>query len=260
MRNGLEEFGIELEAFHIEYGPAQIEVIPEYKDALEMADKTVLIKNAIKEIARKHNLYATFMAKPWELESGSGYHVHQSLWDLELKTNIFYDNPLIAKYYLSGLIKHTRDFMVLGSPSINSYKRFQLNSFAPISANWAEDNRTVGIRSLLEFENGSRFEYRTGSADANPYLIIAASLAAGIYGIENKLLLVDELDVNNLGDEYQLPKTLEKSINYFSNSEFAKELFGDEFVKLFSTLGKHEVELYNSAVTDWEWERYFDMI
>lgn len=254
MRNGLEQLGIELEAFHIEYGPAQIEVIPEYDDALAMADKTVLIKNAIKEIARKHGLYATFMAKPWAHESGNGYHVHQSLWDLELKDNYFSRNEILSQNYLAGLIKQAKDFMVFSSPTINSFKRFQVNSFAPTKANWGNDNRTVAVRSLLGLGNGSRFEYRLGSADANPYLIIAATLASGLYGIENQLI------PSQLASDNDLPNTLEKALDYFSTSETAKEYFGEKFFKLFLTLGRHEVELYQSAVTDWEWERYLEMI
>ncbi|MCX7745366.1 MAG: glutamine synthetase family protein [Clostridia bacterium] len=256
MRNGLEGLGVELEAFHIEYGPAQIEVIPEYDDALEMADKTVLIKNSVKEIARKHGLYATFMAKPWAGESGSGYHVHQSLWDPDLKNNYFSQDPALAENYLAGLIRHARDFMVLGSPTINSYKRFQVNSFAPVNVTWAHDNRTVATRSLLGLGNGSRFEHRTGSADANPYLIIAGSLAAGINGIENKLSTADI----SQGEVKELPKTLEKALNYFEESEAAREYFGEKFMKLFLTLGRHELDLYHTAVTDWEWTRYFEMI
>ena len=256
MRNGIEEFGVGVEAFHLEYGPAQIEVILEYDDALAMADNTVLIKNAIKEIARKHGLYATFMAKPWSQESGNGYHVHQSLWDSELKNNYFSTDPALAKNYLAGMLRHARDFMVLGSPTINSFKRFQVNSFAPTTVNWDHDNRTVAVRSLLGLGSGSRFECRTGSADANPYLITAASLAAGIHGIERRL----SPPVAVPADQELLPTTLEKALNYFEASEAAKEYLGDKFVKLFVTLGRNEVALYNAAVTDWEWNRYLEMI
>ncbi|MBI4856355.1 MAG: glutamine synthetase [Acetobacterium woodii] len=256
MRNSLEALGIELEAFHIEYGPGQIEVIPECDDALEMADKTVLIKNTIKEIARKHGLYATFMAKPWAAESGSGFHVHQSLWDLELKNNIFDSDPNIAGNYLAGLLKHARDFMVYGSPTINDYKRFQPNSFAPTRVTWEHDNRTVATRSLLGLGKNSRFEQRNGSAAANPYLIIAASLASGIDGIENKLIPPKNLDENSL----EFPRTLDGALNYFETSDAAKKYFGEKFVKLFITLGRHEVEIYQSVVTDWEWQRYLEII
>lgn len=256
MRSSLEEMGINMEAFHIEYGPAQIEVIPEYSDALEMADNTVIIKNAIREIARKHGLYATFMAKPWEHESGCGYHVHQSLWDLDLKRNYFEVDEALGQNYLAGLIKLSREFMLLGSPNINSYKRFRVNSFAPTAVTWAHDNRTVSTRSLLGLGKGSRFEHRTGSADANPYLIIAASLAAGIYGIENRLEVPEKYEQG----KQELPNTLEKALKYFEQSEAAGEFFGEEFVKLYVTLGKHEVELYNTAVTDWELKRYLKIV
>jgi Glutamine synthetase len=258
MRDGLEELGVPLEAFHIEYGPGQIEVIPEYGDALEMADKTVLMKNAVKEIARKHNLYASFMPKPWANESGSGFHVHQSLWNEDLTVNYFNEDRNIADYYLSGLLKFSRDFNALVAPTINDYKRFQLNSFAPTSVTWAQDNRTVSTRSLLGLGNGSRFEQRNGSAAANPYLIIAASLASGLYGIEHKL----ELAKVPLGaeGEQEFPKTLANALDYLDSSKEAREFFGEDFIKLYITLGRHEVELFNSAVTDWEWQRYFEFI
>lgn len=256
MRNSLEALGIELEAFHIEYGPAQIEVIPEYDDALAMADKTVLIKSTIKEIARKHGLYATFMAKPWAQESGSGYHVHQSLWDLDLKTNYFNTDKDITAHYLAGLLKHARDLMVFGSPTINDYKRFLPNSFAPTNVTWAHDNRTVATRSLLGHGDNSRFEQRNGSATANPHLIIAAILASGLDGIINQLTPPQTQEQGSL----PFPKTLDSALNYFEQSATAKTYFGEKFVKLFLTLGRHEVELYNSAVTDWEWNRYLEFI
>lgn len=256
MRNGLEGLGIELEAFHIEYGPGQVEAIPEYDDALDMADKTVLIKNSIKEIARKHGLFASFMPKPWPGESGNGFHVHQSLWDLDLKQNFFQTDKALAESYLAGLLKHARDLVALGSPTINDYKRFQPNSFAPTNVTWDHDNRTVTTRSLLGPGNGSRFEQRSGSAAANPYLIIAASLASGLNGIENKLLPPERLDKESA----QFPRTLDSALDYFEASKLAQEYFGEAFVKLFVTLGRHEVELYQSAVTDWEWDRYFEII
>lgn len=259
MRTGLENFGIELEAFHIEYGPAQIEVIPEYCDALRMADNTVLIKNAIKEIARKHGLYATFMAKPWAEESGNGYHVHQSLWDLDLKDNLFSRNEQLAQNYLAGLVHTSQEFMAFGSPSINSYKRFRENSFAPTKVTWGRDNRMVSTRTLGEGK-ANRFEHRTGSADANPYIIIAASIAAGLYGIEHKLLPPDITNENAyLSSAKRLPRTLRQSLDYLEASAIAKEYLGEQFVRLFLTLGRHEVELYDIAVTDWELDRYLEM-
>jgi glutamine synthetase len=261
MRNGLENFGIEVEAFHLEYGPAQMEVILEYGDALKLADHTALAKNAIKEIARKHGLYATFMAKPWAEESGCGYHIHQSLWNWELTSNLFNTNEELAQHYLAGLLYHTRDFMVFGSPSVNSFKRFQGNSFAPVNVTWGKDNRTVAARSLLGLGNASRLEHRTGSADANPYLIIAANLAAGLYGIENKLLLPPITATNAcLTDAQVLPGDLKQALQYLEKNQVAKDYLGEKFVQLFLTLGRHEAALYAAAVTDWERDRYLEMI
>ncbi|HWR09334.1 glutamine synthetase family protein [Sporomusa sp.] len=261
MRNGLENFGIEVEAFHLEYGPAQIEVILEYGDALTLADHTVLAKNAIKEIARKHGLYATFMAKPWAEESGCGYHIHQSLWDPDLTGNLFHINEELARHYLAGLLYHTRDFMVLGSPSVNSFKRFQGNSFAPVNVTWATDNRTAAVRSLLGQGNGSRLEHRTGSADANPYLIVAANLAAGLYGIEHKLVPPPITATNAcLADAQVLPADLQQALHYLAKNQVAKDYLGEKFIQLFLTLGRHEAALYAAAVTDWERERYLEMI
>lgn len=259
MRTGLEEFGVELEAFHVEYGPAQIEVIPEYDDALAMADKTVLIKNAVKEIARKHGLYASFMPKIWADESGNGYHVHQSLWDLAGKSSLFAHNRELAQHYLAGLVHTAKEFMLFGSPTVNSYKRFKDHSFAPVNASWGDDNRTVATRQLGAGDN-IRFEHRTGSADANPYLIIAAGIAAGLYGIEQKLAPPDVTRRNAyLLEDEPLPATLEEGLKALQESKVAREYFGEEFISLYLSIGRHEAALYRAAVTDWERERYLEM-
>ena len=259
IRNNIEKIGIDLEATHSEYGPGQIEIIIEYGNALEVADKTVLIKSIVKEIARKHGLYATFMAKPWAGESGSGFHVHQSLWDLELKKNVFQQDEKVATQYLAGLASTSSEFMAFSSPSINSYKRFTKFSFAPVNESWGHDNRTAAVRSLLSNEKGSRLEQRIGSADANPYLVIAASLAGGLYGLENELNLNE--DASN--DAYStlkkpLPRNLEQALNRLEKSKAAQKYFGEEFVKLFLAIGRNEISLYEEAVTDWEFNRYFE--
>jgi len=259
IRNNLERIGIDLEATHIEYGPAQIEIIIEYGDALEVADKTVLIKNIVKEIARKHGLYATFMAKPWAGESGSGFHVHQSLWDLELKKNVFQHDENIATQYLAGLTNTSSEFMAFTSPSINSYKRFSKYSFAPVNESWGHDNRTAAVRSLLSTGKGSRLEQRVGSADANPYLVIAASLAGGLYGLENELNLYESASTDAYSTvEKPLPRNLEQALNRLEKSKAAKKYFGEEFVNLFLSIGRNEIALYEEAVTDWEFNRYFE--
>lgn len=260
IRVSLEALGIHVEASNTEYGPAQVEINLEYDDALAMADKTLLFKNAVKEIARKHGLYATFMAKPWAEESGNGFHVHQSLWDLERQTNLFERDEALARYYLAGLLATAQEFMAFGSPSINSYKRFRDHSFAPVNVTWGLDNRTVTTRSLLGIGSGSRLEHRTGSADANPYLIIAAGIVSGLYGIDNRLEPPPITEDNAYVVEAPLlPKNLEEALDLLASSELAKKAFGDSFLELFLAIGRHEVSLYDVAVTDWERERYLEM-
>ncbi len=260
IRVSLEELGIHVESSNTEYGPAQVEINLEYDDALVMADKTVQFKNAVKEIARKHGLYATFMPKPWAEESGNGFHVHQSLWDLERKINYFDRDENLARHYLAGLLTTAQEFMALGSPSINSYKRFRDHSFAPINVTWGYDNRTVTTRSLLGLGQGSRLEHRTGSADANPYLIIAASIAGGLHGIANKLV-PPPITADNayVVEAPLLPKNLEEALHLLAASEVGKDAFGTSFLDVFLAIGRHEVSLYEVAVTDWERERYLEM-
>ncbi|UZQ51372.1 glutamine synthetase family protein [Clostridium kluyveri] len=259
IRNNLNDIGIELEATHMEYGPAQVEIITEYGDALDAADKTVLLKSIVKEAARKYDLYATFMAKPWTQESGSGFHVHQSLWNLELNKNIFQHDKKIANRYLAGLTNTTSEFMAFTSPSINSYKRFNKYSFAPVSESWGYDNRTVAVRSLLSNGKGSRLEQRIGSSDANPYLAIAASLAGGLYGLENELNLCESTSTDAyLTTEKLLPKNLEQALDKLEKSKIAKKYFNEEFIKLFLAIGRNEINLYEQSVTDWEFNRYLE--
>lgn len=259
IRNNLENIGIDIEATHIEYGPAQIEIIVEYGDALEVADKTVLLKNIVKEVAREHGLYATFMAKPWAEESGNGLHVHQSLWDLELKSNVFEQDEKVATQYLAGLTNTLSEFMAFTSPSINSYKRFSKDSFAPVNESWGHDNRTAAVRSLLGNGRESRLEQRVASGDGNPYLVIAASLAGGLYGLESELNLYEGASNNAYSThERPLPRNLEQALNRLEKSRTAKKYFGEEFVSLFLSIGRNEVNLYDAAVTDWEFNRYFE--
>jgi glutamine synthetase len=253
IRNGLETYGIPIEATHVEYGPAQVEIIPEYSEALRNADSALVIKEAVKRIARKHGLYATFMAKPYATESGSGYHLHQSLWDVSGTVNLFEKDPHLFEYYLAGLARFASAFLVLGSPTINSFKRFRENSFVPLDNSLGVDDRNVAFRSLLGLGTASRVENRTGSADANPYLITAASIASGIYGIENKL------EASSMVRQ-SFPKTLQQAIAALSDDHVARSLIGEEFVDIFLKLRHHETELFDGAITDWEKNRYLTTV
>lgn len=260
IRNSAQAAGIDVEASNTEYGPAQVEINLVYDDALAAADNVVLFKSAVKDISRKYGLTATFMPKPWSSESGNGFHVHQSLWDIKTNRNLFADDRTLANQVLAGLLATARDFIALEAPSINSYKRYTEDSFAPTNVSWGVDNRTVSTRSLLGQNQASRIEHRTGASDANPYLLIAANIAAGLYGIKHKLTPPPALSASAYqSDAQRLPTTLRGAIALLQNSEAAGEYFDPAFIDHYLKLQRHEVEVYDAAVTDWERERYLEM-
>jgi glutamine synthetase len=258
IQRGLEEFNIPIEAIHPEYGPGQMEIILEFSDALTNADNTIIARNAIKEISRKNGLYATFMARPWDNESGSGYHIHQSLWTKDNK-NAFAEDETVLNQYSAGLLEGTREFMALVCPTVNSYKRLTDMSFAPTRVGLGYDNRTVSTR-LIGNENSMRLEQRTGAADANAYLLIAASLASGLYGLEQKLPKPLIVEGNGYHNESlpTIPCTLKDAAVLFDKSEKAKEYFGKEFVEIFSELIHFDISVHDKTVSAWERERYLE--
>jgi glutamine synthetase len=260
VRGALLAAGVEVEASGTEYGPGQAEITFAYGDALAVADTTVFFKWAVREIARVHGLRATFMAKPLADQSGNGFHVHQSLWSLDGRTNAFAADRGLAESYVAGLLRTARDFQLLSAPTVNSYKRIQAQSFAPTNATWGFDNRTAATRAFFDVGSASRIEHRTGAADANPYLIIAANLAGGLRGISEDLVPPppvgrDAAVVNAVA----LPRDLAEAVEVFKTSELARDAFGADFHHAYSTLGRHELAVWNAAVTDWERSRYFDL-
>jgi len=258
IQRNLEAFNIPIEAIHPEYGPGQMEIILEYSDALTSADNTVIARNAIKEIARKNGLYATFMARLWDTESGSGYHLHQSLWTRDGK-NAFAEDKAVLEQYTAGLLAGTNEFMALVCPTVNSYKRLTDMSFAPTKVGIGFDNRTVSAR-LVGRGNAARVEQRTGAADANAYFLIAANIASGLYGLENRLpapVLIEGNGYHNASLP-DIPRTLADAAVLFDKSEKAVDYFGREFVEIFSELIHFDIGVHNTAVSDWERERYLE--
>jgi glutamine synthetase len=254
----LEAFNIPVEAIHTEYGPGQMEMILQYGDALTNADNAVIAKNAVKEIARKKGLYATFMAFPFNGISGSGYHLHQSLWTADGK-NAFNENCELLLRYAAGILSGTSEFMALAAPSVNSYKRLSDMSFAPTRVGLGYDNRTISTR-LVGKGQATRIEQRTGSADANPYFLVAASLASGLYGLENKLPPAEILEGNGYYNEKleKMPRSLVQAAALFEKSEKAVEYFGKEFVYIFNELINFDIGVHNTTVSEWERERYLE--
>jgi glutamine synthetase len=269
IREQLATAGVYIEACNSEHGPGQFEVNIHHDDAVRAADHALVLKNAIKEIAASHGHTATFMAKLNPAWAGSSGHVHQSLLSSADGTPAFAsDEPHalseVGQQYLAGLVALAKDMTALWLPTVNSYKRSEGGSWAGASATWGRDNRTVAIRSIPSSGGAARVENRVPGADANPYLVIAANLAAGLHGIRKGLLAPDETTGNAYeaknAAEVALPTTLGAAVDAFLASDMTRELLGERFVEHFAATRRWELAQYGKAVTDWEMRRYLEVI
>ncbi len=259
-------FNIPLEGLHTETGPGVYEAALTYDTILEAADKACLFKTSVKEIAYRHGILASFMAKISEHLPGCSGHVHQSLWNEN--TNLFFDasSPgkmsTLMQQYLAGQLYCLPQILPMVAPTINSYKRLVEGAWAPTTLTWAVDNRTVALRALPGGSKSCRLETRVVGSDTNPYLAFAACLAAGLYGIRNKLRLQDATTGNGYQDDThgRLPKSLEAANEAMKQSSVAKELFGEKFVTHFTQTRDWEIKQFAKVVTDWETKRYFEII
>lgn len=265
----LNHFNVPLEGLHTETGPGTYEAAIVYAPIIEAADRAVLFKTAVKEIAYRHGIMATFMAKISENLPGCGGHVHQSLWDSNGKKNLFYeenDSMKMSeqmKHYIAGQLYCLPHILPLFAPTINSYKRLVEGAWAPTTLTWGIDNRTVALRVLAGSSKSCRLETRVIGSDVNPYLAMAACLASGLYGIKNKLELKQPVTVGNGYRDYSngsLPATLHEATQLMKQSEVAKEILGKNFIAHFSQTREWEWRQHLKAVTDWEYKRYFEII
>jgi len=264
----LTAFGIPIEGLHTETGPGTYEAAIAHSEILEAADRAVLFKTAVKEIAYRNGIMATFMAKIHEQMPGCGGHVHQSLWDADGQRNLFHDatDPLklsnTARHYIAGQLHCLPHIMPMFAPTLNSYKRLVEGAWAPTTLTWGIDNRTVALRVLNGSASSSRVETRVIGADVNPYLAMAASLAAGLYGIKHRL--DPGVPVTGNGylatDKEKLPSTLQEAAARMKQSDIARELFGDAFTEHFVMTREWEWRQHLKSVTDWEYRRYFEII
>jgi glutamine synthetase len=261
IRNGMDGAGIPVEFSKGEWGPGQAELNLRYAEALEMADRHVIYKNGVKEIALLQGKCVTFMAK-WDYGlAGSSCHIHTSLIDLEGQPVFPQGDGYgeVFKSYLAGQLALARDITLFLAPYINSYKRFQAASFAPTKAIWSADNRTAGFR-VVGHGPALRVECRIPGADANPYLAGAALLAAGLHGIENRL----ELGPAFAGDAYkgrdipEVPKTLREALECLDRSIVLRAALGDAVVEHYLHAGRWEQFEYDRRVTDHELIRGFE--
>ena len=264
--NQLKDFDIPLEGLHTETGPGVYEAAITYSGVLQAADNASLFKTAVKEIGYKHGILASFMAKINEQLPGCSGHVHQSLW--QNNANVFYNanepNNMseTMQQYVAGQLFCLPHILPMVAPTINSYKRLVEGAWAPTTLTWGLDNRTVALRALTEGSKSCRLETRVVGSDTNPYLAIAACLAAGLYGIQHKLSLQAATTGNGYRDESngRFPKSLDDATQAMKNSAIAKELFGETFVNHFTQTREWEVKQFAKVVTDWETKRYFEII
>ena len=261
----LSGFGVPLEGFHTETGPGVYEAAINVDSGVAAADKAALFKTAVKEIAARHGVVPTFMAK-WAADlPGSSGHLHQSLWDKAAGKNLFYAGEgrmtTLMRNYIAGLVENMPDFMVMMCPTVNSYKRTVPGTWAPVNATWGVDNRTTAVRAIPGRSKSTRIETRLAGADINPYLAMAASLAAGLEGVERAAEPPEPTkNAYAAADAFRLPSNLAEATRLFRTSEATRKWFGDEFVDHYAATRDWEVRQSEKAVTDWELARYFESI
>jgi glutamine synthetase len=266
-RRSLRHSGVPVENSKGEWGRGQHELNVRYTDVLSMADRHTVFKQCLKETAEGSGVSVTFMAKPHTDEAGSSCHLHISLW--RDGANAF-DGAADAggfnasdefRWFLGGWMRHVDDVMCFYAPTFNSYKRYQDLSWAPTRIAWARDNRTAGFR-VVGTGPSLRIECRIPGADVNPYLAFAASLAAGLAGIEQRI----EPPEMFVGDVYaathlpHVPRSLERASLHLRSSEFARAAFGDAVVDHYAHAADVEARAAARAVSDWERARYFERI
>lgn len=264
IRNHLRQMGVPVEGSKGEAEAGQEELNISYAQALATADHHTLAKHAVKEIAHQHGCAASFLPKWHHDRVGSASHVHQSLW--KGGKNAFHDadrphgKSVIMDHYVAGLMKYAADYTYFMAPYINSYKRFAKGSFAPTQAVWSIDNRTAAFRLCGEGTAGVRIECRVPGADVNPYLALAAMLAAGLKGIEEKLPLAAPYrgDAYSEDDQRHIPRTLRDAREAMMGSQMLKDAFGEEVITHYARAAEWEIEEFNRVVTDYEIARGFE--
>jgi glutamine synthetase len=264
IRNGMTAAGVPVESSKGEWSRGQHEINFTHAQPVPMADMHVLFKHGVKEIAEQHGKAVTFMAKYAPTEAGNSCHIHLSLW--KGGRNLFWDpkagaGSKLFRQFLGGWLKYSPELCLFYAPTINSYKRYQAGSWAPTRMAWSTDNRTCGFR-VVGHGGSFRPENRMPGADANPYLALAAMIAAGLAGVEEDLDCGEAYSGNAYIDPKltRLPSSLRDATDLFSGSTFARKAFGDPVVDFYTHHARLEIDAFGSAVTDWEKQRYFERI
>jgi glutamine synthetase len=266
LQHNLIELDLDIIYMNHEFFPSQYEINWKYGEAMKIADQTFTFKSVCKEMAAQNDLHLTFMGRPTTEGGGSGYHIHLCLSDLETHKNLF-DDPKgehgisdLMRYFIGGQMAHAKGMSALFAPTINSYKRYVPDSFAPYYLAWGLDNRTVYCRVPDERGSETRVENRAPCASANPYLVFAAAFAAGLDGIENKIDPGDPA----VGDIYgvepgtydTIPFYLRDSLDELKADKVLCDAMGPELIQTFVALKENELERFRQHVTDWEFKEY----
>jgi glutamine synthetase len=265
IRNGIDGAGVPVEFSKGEAGRGQHEINLRYADALEMADRHVIYKNGAKEIAGLNGRSLTFMAKYAMEECGSSCHLHSSVWDADAATSLMWDADApeqmtpVFRGWLGGQILHTRELAWMFAPTVNSYKRYQPESWAPTALAWGRDNRTCGYR-VVGHGQGYRVENRIPGADCNPYLAFAATIAAGLDGIEHGIEPPPRFEGNAYEAHHftRVPWNIVDAIDELERSELAVKAFGSDVHSHLVNTAKQEWAAFSRVVTDWERRRCFE--
>jgi glutamine synthetase len=259
IRDDLVAAGIPIEQSNPEYAPGQVEVNIRYGPALETADRVVAFRGMVKQLAVAHGYVATFMAKPFFELSGNGFHVHHSL--RSNGDNVFAERgrlSALGRRYLGGMQRHMVELSIFGASTPNAFRRKQAYSFSPINNTWGVDNRTVGLRVIEGHDKAVRIEQRDGSADVNPYLLLAGQIAAGLAGIDNEF----EPEAEETGDGYanetaeMLPTDASTAIAAARESELIKGIVDPDLLEIYLGQAQREVEFLAAQVTPVERDRY----
>jgi glutamine synthetase len=267
IRQDVIALGLPLRSMEVEFGPSQCEFTFQPKSGLEPADTMVLFRSAVKQIARRHGLHATFMCRP-KLPNvfSSGWHLHQSLKSLADGSNAFVSDkegsilsPL-GTSFMAGLLDHARASAVFTTPTINGYKRYRTYSLAPDRAVWGRDNRGVMIRVLGgPRDPATRLENRIGEPAANPYLYMASQILSGLDGVDRKLDPGPSADVPYETDAKPLPKSLQEAVAALGDDSFLRDAMGAAFVDYYLHIKNAEIGRFLAEVTDWEHREYFEL-
>ncbi len=264
IRSQMIAAGVSVESSKGEWGRGQHEINFSHGEPMEIADMHTVFKQGVKEIAAAAGRAVSFMPKYSEAEPGNSCHIHVSIW--KDGVNLFWDSEgkrstPFFRHFLGGLMRYSRELCYFFAPTINAYKRYQSASWAPTKLAWSRDNRTAGFRVVGE-DTSFRIENRMPGGDANPYLAFAATVAAGMAGVEEELDCGEAYVGNAYVDDHltALPKSLREAAELLNGSRLARKAFGDGVVNFYVHTARLEVEAFDSAITDWERQRYFERI